>query len=299
MTKLQSDIALRILKHENQKEVALSGKYPALQQPIILVRHRMRATQNLLDFRLQYSKKNEYFNCVVARHQSVLRRKLGNSNPKLQENKIINLKQAVKQLNGVIIQPNHVFSFWNIIGKPEYTRGYVDGMLLSNGKVIEGVGGGLCQLSNFLYWIFLHAPIETVERHHHSLDVFPDSGRTLPFGGGATVLYNFIDLKIQNISSQPLQLKIWLTDAYLKGQILSPFPVAEKCHLIERNHYFVKRGNHYFRYNEIYKETKVKGAVERYKKIATNFAPVLYDVTDDYLSQNNFEVIDFTYQELQ
>ncbi|KKQ80813.1 MAG: hypothetical protein UT02_C0002G0038 [Parcubacteria group bacterium GW2011_GWC2_38_7] len=297
--KIKKEIAERIYNYENPKRIALSRKYPFLKKPIIFLRHKVRDVQNFFDFRIKHERKNDFFDCVVARHQSILRRRLGDSNPKLQEQKIVNLKQAVQLLNGIVIKPNHVFSLWKIIGKPKYENGYVDGMLLSNGKVIEGIGGGLCQLSNFLYWIFLHAPIETVERFHHSMDVFPDSGRTLPFGGGATILYNFIDLKVKNISTYPLQLKIWLTDNHLKGQILSPRPISEKFHVFEKNHFFIKRGKKYFRYNNIYKETKVDGKVKKIEKITTNFAPVLYDVTDEYLQKNNFKVLDFTDREIK
>jgi len=297
--KIEKEIAERIHNYENPKRIALSRKYPFLKKPIIFLRHLFRDIQNFFDFSIRYERKNDFFDCIVARHQSVLRRRLGDSSPKLQEQKIINLKQAIQRLNGIVIQPNHVFSLWKIIGKPKYENGYVDGMLLSNGKVIEGIGGGLCQLSNFLYWIFLHAPIETVERYHHSMDVFPDSGRTLPFGGGATILYNFVDLKVKNISTYPFQLKIWLTDNHLKGQILSPRPIPQKFHIFEKNHFFIKRGKRYFRYNEIYKEIKIGGQVEKIEKITTNFAPVLYQVTEEYLQKNNFKVLDFTNREIK
>ncbi len=299
MMKIEEVIAKCIYNYENPKRIALSRKYPFLKKPIIFLRYITRDIQNFFDFRIKFERKNYFFGCIIARHQSILRRRLGDSNPKLQEQKIINLKQAIKRLNGVVIQPNHVFSLWSIIGRPKCENGYVDGMLLSNGKVIEGIGGGLCQLSNFLYWIFLHAPIESVERYRHSMDVFPDFGRTLPFGGGATILYNFIDLKVKNISAYPLQLKIWLTDNHLKGQILSPRPISQKFHIFEKNHFFVKRGKKYFRYNEIYRETKIDGKVEKIEKITTNFSPVLYEVTDEYLQKNNFKILDFTSREIK
>lgn len=294
MNKLEKEIAERIHNYENPERIALSRRHPFLKKPIIFFRHLFRNLRNFFDFRIRHRQENVFFECVVARHQSVLRRKLGDSSPKLQERKIINLKQAIKKLNGVVIEPGDVFSLWKIIGKPKYQDGYVDGMLLSNGKIVEGLGGGLCQLSNFLYWILLHAPIETVERYHHSMDVFPDSGRTLPFGSGATILYNFIDLKVENRSRYPLQLKIWLTDRHLKGQILSPTSIPEKFHILEKEHCFVKKGKQYFRYNEIFRETKVRGKVKKVDKVATNFAPVLYQVTERYLKQNKFKVLDFT-----
>jgi len=286
-------ISRRLFDYEHPARRAFSSRYPVLKRPIILIRQLIRQGQDFCHLRIRYHRINHSFDHIVARHQSVLRRRLGNSDSRLQEQKIINLTQAVKRLNGVVIQPGDIFSLWQIIGRPSYQAGYVDGMLLANGQVVEGLGGGLCQLSNFLHWIFLHAPLAIIERYHHSLDVFPDSGRTLPFGSGATILYNFIDLKAKNVSKQPLQIKLWLTDNHLKGQILSPQPLPQKFHVFERNHYFIKRGNCYFRYNEIYRQTKINGVVQKTELAATNFAPVLYPITEDYLKQNNLSVLDF------
>ncbi len=292
------DVTNTIKKHlhdyENPKRVAVSKRFPFFKKPVIFIRHKTRDLQNFFDSRIKHEQRSDFFPSVVARHQSLLRRTLGDSNPRLQEQKIINLRQALKKLDGIVIEPGAIFSLWKIVGRPTYENGFVDGMLLSNGKVVEGLGGGLCQLANFLYWIFLHTPVQTIERFHHSMDVFPDSGRILPFGSGATILYNFIDLKLKNVSSKPLQLKIWLTENHLKGQILSPQPLPEKFHVFEKNHYFIKRGASYFRFNEIYREKKIQGQSEGVEKLTTNFAPTLYEVTEDYLEKNNFEVLDFT-----
>ncbi len=294
MKKIEETILNYIIRHENLDRVALSKKLPILRNAIVFYRCFSTGVKNTLNPNIKTRKRDVFFDHVVARHQSVLRRRLGDSDPILQERKITNLKQALKRLDGLIINSGDIFSFWSVIGKPTDKRGYVPGMLLSGGKVIEGVGGGLCQLSNFLCWILFHAPIEVVQRHHHSMDVFPDSGRVLPFGTGATVLYNFIDLKVRNISKSPLQLKIWISDTHLKGKILSPSIVAEKFHIIEKNHFFVKRGEKYFRYNEIYRETRIEGKTKKLEKVMTNFAPVLYEVTDDYLKKNNYNTLDFT-----
>ena len=170
----------------------------------------------------------------------------------------------------------------------------MDGMLLSDGEAVSGLGGGLCQLSNLLYWIFLHAETEIVERYHHSKDVFPDSGRTLPFGSGATIFDNYIDLKVKNISNSDIQIKIWMTDDALKVQLLSDSPSAKKFHVFEKNHCFVKKGERYFRHNEIYRKTSVAGVMKKEELIATNFAPVLYKVTPKYVSEHGFEVIEIS-----
>ena len=135
-----------------------------------------------------------------------------------QRNKVINLKQAIKRLSGITIHPGEIFSYWKLIGKPTKKKGYVDGMVLFYGTFTRGVGGGLCQLSNLIYWATLHTPLTVTERHRHSFDVFPDSSRTQPFGSGATCSYNYLDLQIKNETNQPYQLFLTVTDTHLVGE---------------------------------------------------------------------------------
>src|SRR5437868_1673773 len=116
----------------------------------------------------------------VARHSSVLLRKLGDVDTQLQRNKITNLRLAAARLNQIVIAPGETFSFWYLIGEPSARRGFVEGLLIHSGRMAHGVGGGLCQLSNLVYWLALHTPLTVSERHHHQFDAFPDSGRVLP-----------------------------------------------------------------------------------------------------------------------
>ncbi len=273
---------------ERPKRKAISSRFPILVTPAVLTKRIIRSAQNkVLLTRLH---KENYKECIVARHSSPLFRKLGDSDMELQKNKVTNLRIAIEKLDGIVIPPGKTFSFWNTIGAVRKNKGYVDGMLLSNGKVAKGIGGGLCQLSNFLMWIFLHTDIEIIERHHHSVDAFPDSGRTLPFGGGATVFSNYLDLRVKNISSSPLQLKLWLTDTALKGQILSDQPASHKFHLSEKNHCFIKRQGRYFRFNEIYREIYKNGEKVAEEKIFTNFAPLAYEVSEKKLEELGYIV---------
>lgn len=283
-----------IVEFEKPKRKPLSVKFKKIKKPIIFFRQSVRGTKNFFNSNIKVNKSNGFFKHIAARHQSVLIRRLGNSDERLQRQKIVNLRIAASKLNGVIIPPGKTLSLWNIIGKPTKKKGYIGGMILSNGVISEGIGGGLCQLSNFLFWIFLHAPAEIIERYHHSKDVFPDSGRVLPFGSGATIFYNYVDLKIKNISKYPLQLKIWVSDKYLKGRILTPCRLESKFHVFEKNHFFIKRKGEYFRYNEIWREEKANGKIIKKERIITNFAPVMYKVDDDYLRKNKFKVLDFT-----
>ena len=82
-------------------------------------------------------------------------------------------------------QTEHATPYWRCIGNPCRRRGFVEGLVLRGGRVCSGVGGGLCQMSNLICWMALHTPLTVVVRHHHGYDVFPDAGRTQPFGSGA------------------------------------------------------------------------------------------------------------------
>jgi len=169
-------------------------------------------------------------------HRTPLLRKLKDVEMYLQYNKITNLKIALPNVNGVVIRPGETFSYWRLIGKPLRRKGYVDGMILRNGTFESGIGGGLCQLSNLIYWMTLHTPLTIVERHRHEYDVFPDSDRTQPFGSGATCFYNYGDLMIKNDTEQAFQIVLEVTDSELVGAWKSDSPLDYRYEVYEKEH---------------------------------------------------------------
>jgi vancomycin resistance protein VanW len=220
---------------------------------------------------------------VVVHHGSILRRRLGDSDPRLQETKIVNLRLAASSVDRLVIEPGEVFSFWERVGTPSAERGYVEGLILRKGKVASGVGGGLCQLSNLLYWMALHTPLEVVERHHHGFDPFPDAGRVLPFGSGATVFFNYGDLRLRNPTDQPFQLGTWLTQRCLRGAVATDRPWPLAYHVEERNHGFqVAPDGRVFRDNELWRRTveRTTGRTLDISLITTNHAEVKYALAE-------------------
>jgi vancomycin resistance protein VanW len=173
---------------------------------------------------------------IIASHQTPLIRPLQKADMQLQYNKITNLRLAAERLNGLVVQPGEAFSFWRLVGKPTRRKGYLQGMVLSNGAVCSGTGGGLCQLSNLIYWMTLHSSLTVTERSRHNYDVFPDSNRLQPFGSGATVVYNYVDLKINNNTEWPYQLLIKLDDQNLYGEWRSSQPLTLRYEVYEREH---------------------------------------------------------------
>ena len=174
--------------------------------------------------------------CLQFRHATPLLRQLKDVDMELQRSKVHNLKLAAAALNGVLIRPGETFSYWYLIGNPCRRRGFTQGMILRNGQVTAGIGGGLCQMSNLIYWMALHTPLTVVERHHHGYDVFPDAGRTQPFGSGATCAYPHADLMLRNDTDECFQLLVRVGQRELEGAIWGETPPALRYEIVERDH---------------------------------------------------------------
>lgn len=199
--------------------------------------------------------------CKVYRHQSKLRRHLS-TDPQdhlWQVNKVRNHALALPHLDGIVIRPGETFSFWRLVGPPSAARGFVEGMELSQGRARGGIGGGLCQIGNLLHWLALHSPLKITRRANHSFDPFPDQGRVIPYGTGAALFYNYVDLWIFNPTDQSFQIRLWLTDKLLNGEILCEKRLPHRYRIIEREPGFVRQSTGWLRKNEIWRETIAKG----------------------------------------
>jgi len=215
----------------------------------------------------------------IKKHQSVLIRKLGVSDAKLQVNKVTNLKIASKKINGILIKPGETFSFCKLVGFPSRYKGYLVGMELSFGKVKAGIGGGLCQIANLLHWLIMHSQLTVTERHHHSFDPFPDEGRVLPFGSGATIFYNYMDYQVTNNTLHTFQINLWFSEKCLEGELRIDKELDFTYHVYEKNHDFLKIDEQFYRRNEIWRDKTDKfrsGKILQTDLIAKNFAKVMY-----------------------
>ncbi|MFJ7727285.1 VanW family protein [Neobacillus sp. NPDC097160] len=189
---------------------------------------------------------------VIFTHQTPLLRQLKDVDMWLQHNKVKNLTIAANSLNGIVLKPGETFSYWRLLGNTSKSKGYVEGMILHYGKVTTGTGGGLCQLSNLIYWMTLHTPLSVIERYRHSYDVFPDSKRSQPFGSGATCAYNYLDLQIKNETNNTYQLVIYLTDTHLVGEWRADVPQTRTYEVYEKEHWITQEyWGGYARHNTI------------------------------------------------
>ena len=172
---------------------------------------------------------------LQASHETPLLRQLRGEDMELQRNKVVNLRLAVEKLDGVLLRPGETLSYWRLIGKPSARRGYLPGMVLFLGRIGSDVGGGLCQLSNLIFWMTLHTDLTVVERYRHSHDVFPDAQRTQPFGTGATCAYPHRDLMLRNDTQETYQLRLRVGKKNLEGEWLATAPPVHRFEIQERD----------------------------------------------------------------
>lgn len=215
---------------------------------------------------------------VAATHRTPLLRPLLGLDEQLQRNKVVNLRLAADRIDGVVLEPGKRMSFWKLVGKPSSRRGFLEGLVLDHGRLSAGVGGGLCQMTNLLYWLTLHTPLVVVERWRHSYDAFPDAGRTQPFGSGATCAWPALDLQIANPTTDRYRLSIRLTETHLVGAWTSSAPLHVRFKVEERAHRITHEGpGLYVRHNELWRlETDTSTAARREQLVAVNHAFMMY-----------------------
>jgi vancomycin resistance protein VanW len=247
-----------------------------LGQPVRRIRREAQWRSRGVDFAV--ARRSEAYAHVAASHSTPLYRPLSGVDERLQRNKVVNLGIAAERLDGIVLEPGMRLSFWREVGKPSRRRGFVDGMILAQGRIATGVGGGLCQMTNLLFWMTLHTPLSIVERWRHSYDVFPDAGRTQPFGSGATCAWPVLDLQIQNDTSVPFRLSVALSDTHLVGAWTSPEPSQQQYRIEERGHIVTHVGpGEYVRNNELWRIETDRHGGTRERLVATNHARLMYE----------------------
>ncbi|WP_066496676.1 VanW family protein [Abyssisolibacter fermentans] len=187
-----------------------------------------------------------------------------------QKNKAHNLKILCSSMTDTIIYPGEVFSFWLLAKDADKEKPYKDGLILIDGEIKPSYGGGLCQMSNILYELFLHSPLTILERHTHKTKSFPPhEGEIL--GIDATVSEGYIDLKVKNETNHMFQVLTSTTGKDLVTELKCNFDINQKVKLYNKN----------LSYEVIEKD--IHESVDVYKKVIDLNGTVL---SDDFLYRN-------------
>ena len=112
-----------------------------------------------------------------------------------------NLRLAANKINGTVLMPGETFSYNQVVGARTIAAGYKEAPIYVSGKVVDGLGGGICQITSTLYNAVVYANLEIVERSNHQ---FVPSYVTA--SRDATVVYGSIDFKFKNNRDFPIKL---------------------------------------------------------------------------------------------
>lgn len=158
-----------------------------------------------------------------------------------QENKVFNLRLAANKLEGLLIRPGETFSFFRAVREADREVPYRDGLTVVNGELTTAPGGGLCQLSSLLFWLFLHSPLTIVERSGHREKEFPDLGDQ-PAGVDATVAEGWVDLKVRNDTRETYQLGFFFGEEALTGVLRADRETGVEYRVENRGLRYLRRG---------------------------------------------------------
>ena len=96
----------------------------------------MRHIRNLLTGNMATIKSKNLLPYKIYKQSSLIRRKLGDVDSILQDNKAVNLSLAAPKISGIIIKPGEIFSFWKLVGSCSVKKGYKDGLMISSGYLL-------------------------------------------------------------------------------------------------------------------------------------------------------------------
>ena len=112
-----------------------------------------------------------------------------------------NIKNALNSLNRVVIAPNQVFSFNKTVGRRTKSNGYRTAKIIVNNEFVDGIGGGVCQVSTTLYNSALLSGLEIIEANKHSKQI-----GYVKYGFDAMVNFGSSDLKFRNNTNEKITI---------------------------------------------------------------------------------------------
>lgn len=119
-----------------------------------------------------------------------------------------NVELSAAKINGVVLNPGEVFDYNAVVGKRTAEAGFKVAGAYAGGKVVQEVGGGICQVSSTIYCAAMLAQMTTVERTCHMFVV-----NYLPYGLDATVSWPGPDYKFRNDRDYPVKIVAYCNDS--------------------------------------------------------------------------------------
>ena len=136
---------------------------------------------------------------------------------KKHEARTFNLRLAASKLDGHVILPGETFDFNDVVGPRDEANGYKVAPVIAQGELVDGIGGGTCQIASTLHGASFFAGLDIVERHPHTRPSF-----YIKMGLDATVVYPAITLRLRNSFDHPIVLHETVRDGVVRAEVLGP-----------------------------------------------------------------------------
>ncbi len=196
---------------------------------------------------------------------------------KYQVNKVHNLRLAAGAIDRVLIRPGETFSFWRLARYADRDEPYKEGLLLMDGAIVPSYGGGLCQISNLLYWLFLHTPLTVTERRGHPVEGLPPNSDEMPHGVDATIIEGWTDLKVRNDTDNTFQLEISFDAERIYGRVLSQNPAESAYEVMNTSLTYRRRDGRIYELAEVARaETDLRTGKYTVRPLYTNECEIKY-----------------------
>lgn len=130
-----------------------------------------------------------------------------------------NVRLSASLINGTVLNPGEEFSYNKTVGPRTAARGFKEAGIFSQGEVVDGIGGGICQTSSTLYMAAVKANMKITERTNHSFYV-----DYAPKGEDATVVYGSLDFKFKNTSPYPIKIVATSKNNYIRVKLMGTEP---------------------------------------------------------------------------
>jgi vancomycin resistance protein YoaR len=134
-----------------------------------------------------------------------------------QEARSYNLRLAASRLDGHVLLPGEIFDFNGVVGPRDEANGYKVATVIAEGELVDGIGGGTCQISGTLHGAAFFAGLEIVERYPHTRP-----SAYIKMGLDATVVYPTINFRVKNPFSFPIVLHETVKNGLVRAEILGP-----------------------------------------------------------------------------
>ena len=125
-----------------------------------------------------------------------------------------NIKIASDKTSNILLMPGEEFSYNNLTGTRNKANGYKDAGVIVNGKIEQGTGGGVCQVSSTIYNSVLYSGLELTSIRNHSL-----KSTYVPVGRDATVTDGGIDFRFKNPYNHPIYIKNTVSNGVVTSKI--------------------------------------------------------------------------------